>query len=72
MKVDLEAAARQALEALAMIDCQFFACRGPDEPFEDCCTCIRCGAIQTLCEAMGTTMDEVEGPEGALVEESHG
>lgn len=38
----------EALESLEHIECQFFACPGPDEPFEDMATCHRCATIQMI------------------------
>lgn len=36
------------LEILYKLDCQFFACDGPDAPLADMKTCHRCYAIQKL------------------------
>lgn len=34
------------LNTLGYVPCQFWACDGPDEPFVDMCTCVRCAQIQ--------------------------
>ena len=38
----------EILETLYTIDCQFFACDGPDKPFTNMKTCRRCHAIQKI------------------------
>lgn len=42
----LFAAADVMLDTLRRVGCQFWACPGPDKPFEDMKTCARCAAIQ--------------------------
>lgn len=41
-----------ALNTLERIDCQFWACEGPDVPPEDMITCIRCQSITTTRAAL--------------------
>lgn len=39
---------KESLEVLERIDCQFWACKGPDVPREHMVTCIVCQQIQNL------------------------
>jgi hypothetical protein len=43
---------KDTLETLQRIDCQFWACPGPDKPFVDMQTCIRCSVIQEIKEVI--------------------
>ena len=39
---------QEAIESLEKAKCDFWACPGPDEPFEDMMTCHTCYALQCL------------------------
>lgn len=49
---ELETGIKDAIEALEHIDCQFFACPGPDKPYKHMATCVRCDAIRHLNELL--------------------
>ena len=36
----------ESTETLERADCQFWACPGPDEPFQDMATCFVCEQVQ--------------------------
>jgi hypothetical protein len=44
--------ALEASESAASTSCGFFACQGPDEPFEDMITCHVCRTTQLLRQAL--------------------
>jgi len=39
---------QEAIESLEKAKCDFWACPGPDKPFEDMMTCHTCYALQCL------------------------
>lgn len=49
---ELETGIKDTIEALEHIDCQFFACPGPDKPYKHMATCVRCNAIRHLNELL--------------------
>lgn len=48
----------EAVEALARVGCQFFACQGPDAPFEPMATCRVCAAVQDLRKIIANAREE--------------
>ncbi|TYK45223.1 hypothetical protein [Actinomadura decatromicini] len=51
---------RDAIEVLEQQPCVFWACKGPDAPFEDMVTCQLCAAVQDLRKVLATAGDGEE------------
>lgn len=60
----------ETLRALLDLPCTFWACKGPDAPFEDMVTCRICAAVQDIRKALTDAQEEavMPTPETTVVE----
>lgn len=59
----------ELLEDLEGVPCSFFACQGPDEPFEPMATCRPCTAVQDLRKIIADAQESsMPTPEAAVIE----
>jgi hypothetical protein len=50
---------RGAIATLEQTDCTFWACRGPDAPYEDMITCSICATVKDLRAALAEALEEL-------------